>query len=287
MKILVATDFSTRSRQALRRAGLLARDTGSDLTITHVVEDDQPPPLVELETRESERYLAELTGTLAELRGLSCRSVVVAGDAFDGILRTAESAAADLIVMGAHRKQFLRDVFTGTTIERVIRTGPFPILMVNSGATHPYRQVLAAVDMTEPSVNAVRTGKALGLAESANLALVHGFEAMAKGKMSFAGIETDQIDEYIAEERLRAGAELNAYFEANGIDVDGWSRCIEEGSPFQVISRAAQELNPDLLIVGTHGRTGIAKAFLGSVAEEVLRSIETDILAVPLAHVGA
>jgi hypothetical protein len=52
---------------------------------------------------------------------------VIAGDAFDGILRIAESAKADLIVMGAHRKQLLRDILVGTTIERVIRIGPYPV----------------------------------------------------------------------------------------------------------------------------------------------------------------
>ncbi|MCB8823361.1 universal stress protein [Microvirga rosea] len=59
------------------------------------------------------------------------RALVVAGDPFDGILRAAASTGADLIVMGAHRKQLLRDILVGTTIERVIRTGPHPVLMVN------------------------------------------------------------------------------------------------------------------------------------------------------------
>jgi universal stress protein E len=47
-------------------------------------------------------------------------------------LRMAADINTDLIVMGAHRKQFLRDVFVGTTVERVIRTGPYPVLMVNN-----------------------------------------------------------------------------------------------------------------------------------------------------------
>lgn len=57
---------------------------------------------------------------------------ILTGDAFDAILRTAEMVSADLIVMGTHRKQLLRDIFVETTIERVIRTGPYPVLMVNT-----------------------------------------------------------------------------------------------------------------------------------------------------------
>ncbi|WP_292420537.1 universal stress protein [Mesorhizobium sp.] len=57
MKILAATDFSTRSQRALRRAGLLARNVAAELTLVHVVDDDQPSAIVRLETREAEDIL--------------------------------------------------------------------------------------------------------------------------------------------------------------------------------------------------------------------------------------
>ena len=64
--------------------------------------------------------------------------------------------------MGAHRKQLLRDIFVGTTIERVVRTGPCPVLMVNNEAAHSYSRVLAAVDMSDISAHAVQSARALG-----------------------------------------------------------------------------------------------------------------------------
>ncbi|WP_198007307.1 universal stress protein [Nitrococcus mobilis] len=281
MKMLVATDFSARSQCALRRAGWLARVQRAELTIVHVVDDDRPARLVELERREAQRYLVEQVDTLTELRELDYRTAVVTGDAFDGILRTAQSTAADLIVMGSHRRQLLRDVFIGTTIERVIRTGSRPVLMVNNAVERPYRRVLAAVNKTEPAVNAIRTGKALGLLDNARLSLVHGFQSLAKGSMSIAGIERERINEYLAEELLRVGMELQAYFKANAVDVDRPSLRIREGGAFEVIFRAVRDISPDLLIIGTQARTGLAKLLLGSVAETVLRSVETDILVVP------
>ncbi|QRM35909.1 universal stress protein [Microvirga sp. VF16] len=281
MHILAATDFSTRSQRALRRAGLLARDSGAELTLVHVVDDDQPPDLVALQRREAERILSEQISAIAELSVLPSRALVVEGDPFDGILRAAASTGADLIVMGAHRKQLLRDIFVGTTIERVIRTGPFPVLMVNKEMDQPYRTALAPVDMSEPSVNAIRTGRALGLPSGARLALVHAFQPMAKGKMFYAGLSRDAIDGYVADERQRAAKELIAFLEANLLDDRGRSMSIEEGAPFEVISKATEQSKPDVLIIGTHGRTGIAKALLGSVTEEVLRSLDVDILAVP------
>ena len=281
MKILAATDFSTRSQRALRRAGLLARDSSAELTLVHVVDDDQPPDMIELERREAQRYLEEKTGTIAELRCLRCNTAVVAGDPFDGILKAAQAGSADLIVMGAHRKQLLRDIFVGTTIERVIRTGPRPVLMVNAEAEHAYKKVMAAVDMSEPSARAIRTATEIGLIGDASLALVHGFDAFAKGKMSNAGIGSDEIARYVAEERLQAGRELVAFLEANNFGVDNWSLRIKEAGAVEAITEAVREVAPDLLVVGTHGRSGLVKVLLGSVTESILRSVDVDVLAVP------
>jgi nucleotide-binding universal stress UspA family protein len=282
MHILAATDFSTRSQRAVRRAGLLARDTGADLTLVHIVDDDQPPDLVALESREAGRILDEQIGAMAELRGLRSRTLVGAGDPFDGILRAAASTEAGLIVMGAHRKQLLQDVFVGTTIERVIRAGPFPVLMVNGEVEQPYRTALAAIDLSEPSVHAMRTGIALGLPAGARLGLVHAFLPLAKGQMFYAGLSRDVIDGYVADERVRATNELTAFLEAKGLDDHGQPvRVVEEGAPVEAISKAVAQVKPDVLIIGTHGRAGIAKALLGSVTEEVLRSLDIDILAVP------
>jgi universal stress protein E len=280
VQILAATDFSTRSHRALRKAGLLAQARGAELTLLHVVDDDQPKGLVDIESREAERILAEQIGAIAELRGAKCRPMVITGDPFDGILISARMIGADLIVMGAHRKQLLRDIFVGTTIERVIRTGPYPVLMVNSEAAAPYRSAIAAIDASEPSANAIRAGKSIGLVADESITFLHAFLPLGKHRMSTAGVNQASIDEYVASERRIARDELIAFLAANQINDPNLLR-VEEGEPFEVISRAVEEMRPDLLIIGTHGRTGLLKVLLGSVAEEALRRLDIDILAVP------
>ncbi|MDO8876162.1 MAG: universal stress protein [Pseudolabrys sp.] len=279
--IVAATDFSTRSQRALRRAGLLARQFGAEVTLVHVVDDDQPEALVEVERREADRYLNEQMTSLAELRDSRCRAVVTTGEAFDSILQAARNASADLIVMGMHRKQLLRDTIVGTTIERVIRTGPYPVLMVNKDAAHSYGHVLAAVDMSKASAHAIQTAAALGLLGDAAVSLIHAFLAPGRGMMFVANAPEDQIEKYVASERLQAREELLAFLAAHEIGSQGWRHRIEEGGAFEVISKAVKETTPDLVVIGTHGRSGIVKMLIGSVAEEVLRSIDVDILAVP------
>lgn len=280
MKILSATDLSTRSYRALRRAGLLAQENGAEITLVHVVDDDQPAELIEIETREAARILAEQIAAVPELRGVRCHPEVVHGDAFDGILRTAEATNADLIVMGAHRKQLLRDIFVGTTIERVIRKGSRPVLMVNGEVVRPYGTAMAAVDMSDPSAHAIRTAERLGVVAEARLTLLHAFDPWAKGKMSLSGLPKEAIDDHVHTERREAFGELATFLKANQFDDRNWSQRVEEGGPFEVIFRVVTTMKPDLLVIGTHGRSGIVKVLLGSVTEEALRSLDVDILAV-------
>jgi nucleotide-binding universal stress UspA family protein len=279
--ILAATDFSTRSNRALRQAGLLARLQNAQLAIVHVVDDDQPQELVELEKREAERVLAEQISAMPELQAVACRPMITTGDPFDGILRTAASTNPQLIVMGTHRRQLLRDIFVGTTVERVVRTGPFPVLMVNNEAQKRYERILVPVEMSEPSASALRVAHAAGLMSEARTTLLHAFLAGSRGKMFAAGANQVDIESYVADERQRATDELAAFLVANDLVHHGGSLRVEEGGPAEVISRVVGEMRPDLLIMGTHARSGLLKALVVSVTEEALRSLNVDILAVP------
>jgi nucleotide-binding universal stress UspA family protein len=247
--------------------------------LLHVVDDDQPEHLVEIEGREAEQILAEQVSAMAELRGADCHWMAAPGDAFDGILRMAASFDANLIVMGAHRKQLLRDIFVGTTVERVIRTGPYPVLMVNNEVKRPYQSAVAAVDMSAPSAHAIKAAKRVSLVDGADITALHAFLPLAKGKMSTVGIDRTTIDEYVAGERQKAIDQLIEFLSANSLSE--LAMRVGEGEAFEVIACAVEEMRPDLLVIGTHGRSGLARVLLGSVTEEALRRLDVDILAVP------
>jgi nucleotide-binding universal stress UspA family protein len=281
MRILAATDFSTRSNRALRQAGLLAKARGAQLDIVHVVDDDQPAQVIEVERREAARVLAEQLRAMAELSDAQCHPFVVVGDPFDGILRTAAANKADLIVMGQHRRQLLRDILVGTTIERVIRARSFPVLMVNNEAQQRYERILIAVDMSEPSANAILVAQQARLFSESRPTLLHTFQPLAKGKMLAAGTAQTAIDEYVASEYERARAELAAFMAAHDLDHEEWPLRIVEGAAGEVVSRTVKEMRSDLLVMGTRGRSRLRKVMIGSVTEAALRSLNVDILAVP------
>ena len=179
--ILVATDFSERSDRAIRRATLLAKQTGAALTLIHVVDDDQPGRIVDTEREVASRLLNEQTATLASVDGVSCTSRVVLESPFAGIVQAVRDDAPDLLVIGPHRRQALRDVFIGTTAERTIRTVNCPVLMANAPPVGQYRKPLLTSDLSDCSRTALERYASLGISGHASLSILHVFDVPALG----------------------------------------------------------------------------------------------------------
>ncbi|SLN65891.1 universal stress protein [Oceanibacterium hippocampi] len=280
-RILLATDFSERSDRAARRATLLAKTTGASLALVHVVDDDRPKRIFEAEQRAAEALLAEQARSFREIDGLSCTSRIVMGDPFEGIAAAVRETDADLLVVGPHRRQVLRDVFIGTTAERTIRASERPVLMANGVPAGPYRHVLVAVDLSECSATAIRALQKLGLGSKCVVSVVHIFDAPAASLMVRASSTKEGIRNYLEDEKERVSGELAAFL--NDIGLKPKRRILKhnETSIAHTIAATVREANADLVVVGTVGRTGVAKVLLGSVAEKVLRRADFDILAVP------
>ncbi len=285
-KILVATDFSARSDRAIRRATLLATRFGASISLIHVIDDEQPKRIIKAERAAALALLSEQAQSLREIDAVACDHRIVLGDPFQGIIEAAGESGPDLLVIGPHRRQALKDVFIGTTAERVIRASRRPVLMANSVPAGFYRQVLVAVDLSDFSGDALRTVKSLGLAEHVAVSVVHVFDAPGTGLMRRASVAEDQVEDYLVDERNRAAAELTAFL--SSVDFSPIRQVLKhsETSAAHSICSAAREVSADLVVIGTHGRTGIKKLLLGSVAEEVLRIADHDVLAVPPQRVG-
>ncbi len=284
-KILVATDFSSRSDRAIRRSTVLAKRIEASISLIHVVDDDQPARMVEAEQAASTVLLDETTRSLREIDGVSCDSSTILGDPFDGITKAAGEIAPDLLVIGPHRRQALKDVFVGTTAERTIRASRLPVLMANGVPAGFYRHVLIAVDLSVCSGDAVRAAIGLGLHNHAPVCVVHVFEAPGTGLITRAMMK-DRVKDYLAEEERLAAEELATFLSNLEFSPSHQILRLNGTSIADTICSVAQEISADLIVVGTHGRTGVSKLLLGSDAEEVLRISDRDVMAVPPRHSG-
>lgn len=283
-RLLTATDFSTRSDRALRRACLLAKSWPAVLELVHVIDPDRPPVLVDAERRAAETVLAAMRRSLREIDGIDCEVRLVEGDPFEGIADAAAASAADLIVIGPHRRQLLRDVFVGTTAERTVRTSRKPVLMCNAVPAQRYRQIVVAVDLSDASAEAVRAVYALGLDRNAAVSAVHVFDALgADLRLRAPGVSQSGAD-LVDEARKQALQDVVQFLDQHSLPSLPVGVHANQGSAGAVIHAAAAEHGADLLVLGTRARRGLAEQMLGSVAESVLRVAGIDVLAVPPSH---
>jgi nucleotide-binding universal stress UspA family protein len=281
-RLIVATDFSTRADRALRRAVLLARQWSAEVILVHVVDDDQPQRLAEARAAESRALLDELSRTVREHDEIPCESRVVFGDPFLGISRTAHELGADLVLLGPHRRQILRDLFLGTTAERTIKISAQPVLMANGVPAGRYRNVSVAMDFSDCSALAAQTAKRLGLFDQTQINAVHVIEDMS-GPIFRSSMPMHEHTARLMLEEEQIRKNLAALLRKIGIGaLQHVVRPREQSTPL-AIRDWAEKLETDLLVVGTHGRSGIKKWMLGSVAEGVLARSTIDVLAVPAA----
>jgi nucleotide-binding universal stress UspA family protein len=142
----------------------------------------------------------------------------------------------------------------------------------------PIHRIVVGVDFDECSERAVDHAIELARALEANVAVVHSYELpMYWGFPTGAIVATADMAERIveaakaglqsiAEKRKRAGVEL--------------STVLRNGAAAEQVGAAAQELGADLIVVGSHGRRGLSHAFLGSVAERIVRTASRPVLVV-------
>lgn len=279
--ILLATDFSTRSDRALRRAVLLARQLAAELLLVHVIDPDRPARLVEAERREAHALLAELADTLCGSDRIGCRFELRTGEPFEGVLAAAAESGAELIVLGPPRRQLLRGVLTGTTAERVIRAGALPVLVANGVPAAPYRRVLLATDLSAGAAAAAETMARLGLDRLGTLAAAHVYPTAAPTLLLRTPVTAGEAEPLRAQERREAAAGLARFLAETGLARARRLVLAGDRPIADLLLDVAGRLRADLLVLATRGKAGLGKRLLGSVAEELLRSAELDLLMVP------
>jgi len=280
-RIMLATDFSERSDRALRRAVILARDHGAALDLVHVVDDDRPRRIVEHEVADTRLLLAELARSLTEHDGVTCSTQVLLDDPFAGIVTAVAKAPPDLLVIGPHRRQILRDAFVGTTAERTIRAVRCPVLMVNGPPVGPWRHVLVTTDLSEHAEPALTRFARSGLGTGARVSVLSIFDAPAlrlamSGSMGHQG-QQDYLDGLRAEARQALAESLSR------TDLRHSERIVRHNatSVATEILKTAEEEKADLIVVATHGKGAVERIVLGSVSQQVLKDAQTDVLALP------
>lgn len=274
-KVLVATDLSARSDRAVERAVLLARQTGAALTVLHVVDADLPRRIADRLRDDAHVLIGDHLATLQDASALAPDIKVVFGKDYKDIEDVARKTGCELIVLGVHRNE-TRELFRGTTAERVIRSGGHPVLMVKTRPRSAYRRIMVGVDFSECSRRAIEF--AAKLFPEGEFHLVHAFDVPFKAFLT-GDDSRREVSKSHQEEmgRLVDSSALRPILQAAPTRL---FQVLRQGAVRDVIHDQVDRLKPDLLVLGTHGRSGIEHAVMGSVAEDMLSHPPCDVLAV-------
>lgn len=281
--VLVGTDFSPASDAALREGRQLADDLDTELMVCHVL-----PELVRIRmlfpqwggidagfqdtigTKAATAIDRQLEAVLADAR----RNVTVlvdSGSPHAGVLSQADSVGAGIILTGP-----------GRTADRVVRHAQVPVLVVRPS---PHGPILGATDFSDPSLPALEAAAEEARRRRSTLRLLHVVDigtyalAGAAGGMAYGGpapmIELKVFDD------VRAAAEARLQESFDRYHVNGGVEAVCGPAASTIISRA-QTTGAELVVVGTHGRTGFARVTLGSTAEQIVERAPCSVLVVRL-----
>lgn len=298
---LAATDFSRRAEAALRRAAALARLHNASLEILHVV----PHTLVgdtwalladywrsRLTSADADRAralaadrLGETAAALAAETGLPVARHLAEGQPAQSIAARAAALGAELLVVGAHGEHGLRELFAGSTMQKLLHLAGCPVLVIRQWPVAPYDEVLLPTDFSAPALEAARVARRLF--PGVRPCLFHAYELPYESLMRYAAVAEETIEAQRRDAGNRLREALAGFAHSAGFAPDGARLRIAHGYPPVRLLEAAQDLNADLIVIATHGRSGLAGALLGSVALRVALEARCDVLFVRPPFAGA
>jgi nucleotide-binding universal stress UspA family protein len=285
--ILVPVDGSGMSELAVPFAEGLARAAGAKVVLMRAV----PSPLLiapepgEFSESQAAQALEEIKRRLPDGE-LHAEAHVVQGDPGDAIVRAAESLQADLIVMATHGRGGLGRAVYGSIADEVVRTTSVPVLLIPPGAKYrmnPPCKVLVPLDGSAFAEAALPPAINLAVALRGRVVLVRATASPTYWVLDDDGGRTpDPASEAAAARRYLETAAVG--YARDGVELSGYAT---DEAPAEAILGAARDYDAGAIAMATHGRSGLLRAALGSVAQEVLSRTTLPVLLVHPSNAAA
>lgn len=291
--LLVVIDPTQESQKALARAIELARKNQAKITAFLSIFDFsyEMTTMLSSEERESMRgsviesrtqWINEFIGDF-NTAGLTIDvKVVWHNRPFEAIIDQVESHQFDLVIKGTHEHDKLKAVIFTPTDWHILRKCPCPVLLVKEHLWPENGNILAAINVGSDeaehiALNDKITEEAKNLANiiNANANLVNSFP----GTPVNIAIEIPEFNAVEYNDNVKNHHQEAMVEHANKFGIDEAHTFVREGLPEDVIESMANELDAELVILGTVGRTGISAALIGNTAEHVIDRLNCDVLA--------
>ena len=264
-QVVIATDGSEYSAGAIRTGVALAKARGAGLVgLSIALYNSEYSTLVpNLGEAAEQRAREALQSFIQEAGDKAETATKESSDLAQGIVEGATDHGADVIVMGRRGKRGLARMMVGDATVKVIGNARCPVLVVPRAGRLWEKRVLLATDGSKYSEAASRA--AGHLAKQAGLPI------------TVVSVVTSSHSEARRAEAKAAVAAKVEFLKHMGVEVDGR---VVEGRPDDAIVKTAEDVGADLIVLGSHGRTGFVNVLLGSVAERVIGQAVCPVLVV-------
>lgn len=283
-RLLLSTDGSEFSEGAIREAIRLAKRCGSKLTVLRVIETNPEfeataPSVLEKMEKEVRKNLEDVRSR-AEKEGVACEVSIHEGeDSYRYIVDEAAARKSSLIIMGRRGRKGFRRLVMGSTTAWTIGHAPCSVMVVPRASQVEFKSIVVATDGSKYS--AAAASEAIGIAKRNNAKLTAVAAVPADiaipTDVDFAAIQREKL----ADQEMQA-AEKNAKAVKEAAQKEGVTAqaFVMTGKPADAIIETAKDQNADLVVVGSHGRTGLDRLLMGSVAERVIVLANSAVLVV-------
>lgn len=278
--ILIPTDGSECAERAIAMGLAFAEKFDASLHAVYIIDRTMVPSSAEAAAEEMftkyGKQALSVVDERAATAGVRATTEIVqsAEGLHETIIEHARDHDADLIVMGSHGRTGLSRIALGSVAARTIRDSPIPVLTVKQIASEAVDRILLPVDGSRGAVAAATHAIELALETNAALHVLHVIDVA-----HFSG-EFDSSHVYDAFERIGQEAVDDVIERAEQAGVTSIESTIVNGRPGRSIAEYATEQDIDLIVMGTHGRSGIDHYLLGSVAEAVARIADPPVLTI-------
>jgi len=296
--MLVPLDGSKFEEAALPIAESIARRSGACIEIVRSHEPFEPARQADCWTPhidpdedaafqvQEQAYLDTTVHTLQAKWPISVKSALVSGAVFSGVLKRARASAADLIVMATHGRGAVGRLVLGSVADKLLRHAAIPVLLVRSGdelqswTVPDLSHILIPLDGSALAECVLPPAIGIGHLTNARFTLLRAVERGHHTYDHSSANDRNQIRHDGSEQRILAAARYLERIAARlRLESPRVEKVVLEGEAADAILHEASARKVDLVAIATHGRSGLERLLLGSVADKVIRSTATPVLA--------
>ncbi|ADB61954.1 UspA domain protein [Haloterrigena turkmenica DSM 5511] len=267
-RILVPTDGSGPANAALEYAGEIAAEEQVTVHVLHVVDPDEEDDADEL-LAESREWAGGTDATVIDEKRT--------GEPRKAILEYAANNGIDAIVMGTRGRRGVGRLLLGSVTESVVRDATVPVLVVRGASEvkrrYPFETILVPTDGSVHAEVALERALAIARHDDATVHVLSVVDVTPAAIDDRNDLRLERLENYardVVDDAIAAA-------EKSSVDTVS---TVQYGSIDKQIRTYADEIDADLIVMGTHGRSGLDRLLLGSATERVLRTAKTPVLTV-------